>query len=177
MHRQWNNVDYLLYEHFNTSLWNQINEHGQDFQEELALYKLYLQEIKGYCDPLVNQIYKNKSSLDAIVNIFNNVKPLSFPKTKYGEAFGVDVVWCALTRINIMESYNIMRTKQFPALCDFLSPDVADVEPHQFRINDIRKTVSMWSGYCAKNEDNTLVSLETIAGTLLWWAKKMSSKS
>ena len=172
LHRQWNNVDYQLYENFNTSLWKQINEYGQDFQDELALYKLYLQEIKAYCDPLVNQIFKNESSLDAIVNIFSNVKPLAFPKTTYGQAFEIDVVWCALTRVNIMEFYNIMRTKQFPALCDFLSPDAANVEPHQFRINDFKKTVSIWSGYCAKKEHDTLVSLKTVAGTLLWWAKK-----
>ena len=162
-----------MYDHFNASLWNQISQHGEDFQDELSLYRKYLEEIKNYCDPLVGQIHGNKSALTTITNIFNNVKPLRFPKTKYGDEFEVDIVWCALSKINIMEFYNIMRTKQFPALCDFLEPDAYKVQPHEFKIKDKNKTVSMYPAYCVENKNNTLVSLEAIAGSLLWWSRQV----
>ncbi|XP_019614341.1 PREDICTED: galactosylceramide sulfotransferase-like [Branchiostoma belcheri] len=34
MHRHWSNVDYQLYDHFNATLWNRIENEGDDFSRE-----------------------------------------------------------------------------------------------------------------------------------------------
>ncbi len=175
-HQQWNNVDYALYNHFNASLWKQIEKYGDEFWTELNLYRKYLVEIKAYCDPLANQIFRNWSAVGAMTKILHHVKPLHYPETAYGRAFDIDVVWCTLTRINMMEFYNIMRVKQFPALCDFLMPGSDHVEPNKFGLNDNLMNVKLWSGFCAPKTNNTLVAVETLARTYEWWNRKLQQR-
>ena len=38
-YKKWNKMDYLFYEHFNRSLWDQIEAEGQDFWDELAHFR------------------------------------------------------------------------------------------------------------------------------------------
>lgn len=166
-------MDYELYQYFNLSLWKQIQPYGADFYVELELYKSYLQEIQAYCDPLIMQIYANRSALNALVDILDKVKPLEFEESDYGSEFEIDVVWCVLTRINIMEFYNIMRVQEFPTLCDFMVPNADEINPDQFTLTDNsqEQSVRMWKGFCARKKRNDLVPLEALAGSLFWWVR------
>ncbi len=165
-HKSWNNVDYALYDHFNKSLWQRIEKIGPDFYEELTLYRSYLNDAFKYCEPIIKELRRNRT------NIFwlqDSLKPLRFEKSKYGDAFEIDTAWCALSRINIAEFYNIMRPVTFPQLCDYLHKDssnIKEVPPNYFSVNTLKHWVKLFVGYCAKNTRQTLVALETIAPAL-----------
>ncbi|XP_066283270.1 galactose-3-O-sulfotransferase 3-like [Branchiostoma lanceolatum] len=47
--RRLNMVDYLLYEHFNRTLWAKIAEEGPEFDEEVDCYRNVLRKVSQYC--------------------------------------------------------------------------------------------------------------------------------
>ena len=156
-------MDYLLYDHFNKSLWKQIQNEGESFQEELTLYKDYIKQTAEYCKPMYDILRRNKTQ---IFWLHKNIKPLTFPRTKFHEAFSVDTAFCALARVDIAQFYNIMKVHSFPQICDFLDKRYLDTEVNKFRVYDKSKTIEMNSGYCAANPENTLAALEAIKTAL-----------
>ena len=163
MHRNWSNVDYALYEHFNQSLWRQIQNEGESFQQELILYRKYLRRTRDYCLPMYDLLRKNKTQINWL---YNNMKPLTFQATKFHADFSVDVVFCTLARVDIAQFYNIMKVNAFPQLCDFLDTHFLKTEVNKFKVYQKSKSIEMNKGYCAPNPHNTLVALEAIKTAL-----------
>ncbi|GFR62639.1 galactose-3-O-sulfotransferase 3 [Elysia marginata] len=48
-HKRWSHVDYLLYDYFNTTLWNHISRHGSEFHREVKAFKTVQNRIEKYC--------------------------------------------------------------------------------------------------------------------------------
>ena len=94
------------------------------------------------------------------------MKPLTFTKTKFHEEFKIDVVFCALARVDIAQFYNIMKVHSFPQICDFLDKRYLNTEVNKFKIYAQSKTVEMNAAYCAANHENTLAALEAIKTAL-----------
>ncbi len=163
MHRKWSNVDYLLYEHFNESLWKQIRAEGESFQEELRLYRKYIKLTHEYCSPMYDVLRKNKTQ---IYWLHRHMKPLTFPRTKFHEEFQVDVVFCTLARVDIAQFYMIMKVHSFPQICDFLDPQTLKTEVNKFKVKEKMKLIEMNEGYCARNPEKTMVPLEAIKTAL-----------
>ena len=46
-------MDYLLYDHFNQSLWKQIKIEGQDFWEELKYFRILKQNVSEFCQEVL----------------------------------------------------------------------------------------------------------------------------
>ena len=49
IHRHWSKADYILFEHFNKTLWNKIKLLGQRFYEELELFKGIQTSVEQFC--------------------------------------------------------------------------------------------------------------------------------
>ncbi len=162
-HRELSNVDYALYEHFNQSLWRQIQNEGESFHEELNLYRKYIARTHAYCQPMYDVLRRNKSNIRWLLF---NMKPLVFSTTKFHGKFSVDPVFCALARIDIAQFYNIMKVHSFPQICDFLDPQYKDTGPNKFKIYAKTNSVELNWNYCAANPDRTLVALDAIAAAL-----------
>ena len=47
--REWSLADFSLYQYFNKSLWNQIAEQGEDFQHEVAYFKMKNKQLNKDC--------------------------------------------------------------------------------------------------------------------------------
>ena len=165
LHRQWNNADYALYDRANQTLWRTIESLGSDFWDEVHLYKEYNSQVAEYCGPIIKQLSREPA---VIHNLYKEMKPLEIPASKWGEAVTIDPVWCAVAQIDIMPFYNVLRVKQFPQICKYLSHD-PELQPHMFRINDQKQTVSMVPDFCVENKEKTMITLKCISyeGNLL----------
>ena len=167
LHKRFNNVDYILYDHFNATLWKEIRKEGQDFWEEMDVYEKY-QEMSGdYCEIVYKEMKKNVSS---IYHLHKNMKPLILPATKWGPETIIDPVWCLVSRIDIMPFYNILRVKQYPQICEHLIPLGEKGNSYTFRMDNNRKTIEMMPQYCAKNPEKLLAPLDLLAtkGKYIW---------
>ena len=156
-----------MYDHFNTTLWQEIDKEGKDFWDELHVYEKY-QEMSGdYCQPVYNEMKNNVSS---IYHLHKKMKPLMLPETKWGSKAQIDPVWCLVSRIDIMPFYNILRVKQYPQICKYVIPPEDGKNPYTFHLDHQRKTLQMLPQYCAKNPKNLLAPLELLAtkGKYMW---------
>ncbi|XP_035673212.1 galactosylceramide sulfotransferase-like [Branchiostoma floridae] len=65
-YRKWSKVDYLLYEHFNNSLWKRISQEGDDFHQEVEHFVSVNSQVKSFCEKKRNdQIVIPASKWDA----------------------------------------------------------------------------------------------------------------
>ena len=61
--KHYNQPEYVLYNHFNNTLWRRIAEEPDDFQDELNRFKELLSEATGFCtDAKENDVYWFRSS-------------------------------------------------------------------------------------------------------------------
>ena len=61
--RRWNKADVMLLEYFNKSLWENIKNEGKSFQEELAIFRAKMREVKQACvknETSLQRLYANK---------------------------------------------------------------------------------------------------------------------
>ncbi len=166
LHRRWNNADYALYDRANLSFWKTIHLLGNDFWDEVRLFKQYNSKIGEYCRPIVQKMVKGPS---VIHSLHRDAKRLSLPASRWGDAVTIDPVWCAASHIDIMPFYNILRVKQIPQICRYLTKDLS-LKAHMFKIDDKRRSVRMIPDYCALNPENTMIPLDVLAtrGLYAW---------
>ncbi len=156
-----------MYEHFNTTLWQDIQLQGDDFWDELEVYEKYLEKTEQYCDTVYKAMIKNVSQ---VYSLYKSMEPLILPETKWGPNEEIDPVWCLVSRIDIMPFYNILRVKQVPQVCQHLEAKEEKTNAYTFRINNEKKSIQMSPHFCARNAENLLVPLQTLAakGQYMW---------
>ncbi|KAI8489033.1 Galactose-3-O-sulfotransferase [Branchiostoma belcheri] len=84
-HENWSRADYILYRHFNTSLWDKINREGRDFWAEVKTFRDMHQRTYEFCHP-GGKRSKNQSAR------------LEFGQTPWSRRFHVDYQFCRLLR-------------------------------------------------------------------------------
>ncbi|XP_078681645.1 galactosylceramide sulfotransferase-like [Branchiostoma floridae x Branchiostoma belcheri] len=84
-HENWSRADYILYRHFNTSLWEKINREGTDFWAEVKTFRDMHQRTYEFCNP-GGKRSKNQSAR------------LEFGQTPWSRRFHVDYQFCLLLR-------------------------------------------------------------------------------
>ncbi|XP_078657391.1 galactose-3-O-sulfotransferase 2-like isoform X1 [Branchiostoma floridae x Branchiostoma belcheri] len=92
-YRKWSKVDYLLYEHFNTSLWNRVSELGDDFLQEVAHFVTVKNQVKAFCED---------GKKDQLV----------IPASKWDNEFSVDQKFCRLFKTTRMSFYKYLAPRQ-----------------------------------------------------------------
>ncbi|XP_076463675.1 galactose-3-O-sulfotransferase 2-like [Babylonia areolata] len=49
LHRRWSSADYQLYEHFHGMFWKKVDQHGEDFWEDVVYYRHLQREVRWFC--------------------------------------------------------------------------------------------------------------------------------
>ncbi|CAH1255100.1 GAL3ST1 [Branchiostoma lanceolatum] len=78
-HRKWSSIDYALYEHYNRTLWEEVEKGGEDFASELEHFRTMNSNVNEHCriDP------KGRKSFSA---------------TRWSMAWTVDATFCKQLR-------------------------------------------------------------------------------
>ncbi|XP_035699359.1 galactose-3-O-sulfotransferase 2-like [Branchiostoma floridae] len=87
-YRKWSKVDYLLYEHFNTSLRNRISELGGDFPQEVAHFVTVKNRVKTFCE--------------------GNDEQMVIPASKWDKEFSVNRKFCFMLKSTRMSYYKYL---------------------------------------------------------------------
>ncbi|XP_078700062.1 galactosylceramide sulfotransferase-like [Branchiostoma floridae x Branchiostoma belcheri] len=87
MHRHWSNVDYQLYDHFNATLWNRIENEGDDFSREVRHFKKVLESTATYCAKAIVQVPVKHS-------INRTIGKLTIPRSVWNDEFHIDPYFC-----------------------------------------------------------------------------------
>ncbi|KAI8488660.1 hypothetical protein Bbelb_336890 [Branchiostoma belcheri] len=95
-HRNWSNVDYELYEHFNRSLWEQVAKEGSDFAEEVRTFRRVVSAVAAYCDAA--------SGYGA-----DGHRPLVVEQSKWSKSFTVDHAFCTKLRMQWQDWYHVLK--------------------------------------------------------------------
>ena len=80
-YKRYNEPEYILYDHFNKTLWQRIAEEPDDFWDELSTYRALLRDVGKFC----------------ATSKPNDV--LSFQASRWNEEFVVTNAWCSKFRI------------------------------------------------------------------------------
>ncbi|XP_066298256.1 galactose-3-O-sulfotransferase 2-like isoform X2 [Branchiostoma lanceolatum] len=91
-YRKWSKVDYLLYEHFNTSLRNRASELGDDFHQEVAHFVTVQNRVKTFCEGKDEQLV---------------IQP-----SKWDKEFSVNQKFCRLLKTTRMSFYKYIVKRQ-----------------------------------------------------------------
>lgn len=96
IHRKWSSADYILYDHFNQTFWEEVGKQSKDFYEEVAIFTKLQLQVTSFCNQFENKtIPHNKHT-------FNG--KLTVHRTNYSEEF----VWteedCNLLKSDLLES-------------------------------------------------------------------------
>lgn len=67
-HRQWSAIDYMLYDHFNQTLWKKIAAEGPEFYDEVYLFNNIQRHVNTYCWGLDKNV---ESDLNITASPFN----------------------------------------------------------------------------------------------------------
>jgi galactose-3-O-sulfotransferase 3 len=65
LHKQWSAADYVLYNHFNQTLWQNIKAQGPTFYSELRYYKLLMKDIGRFCGHAEGDFYMVSALVDS----------------------------------------------------------------------------------------------------------------
>lgn len=113
--KEWSAADTSLYQYFNKSLWDQIAKEGEDFNRELAQFKLKQKEIRKDCvgyfeDRVSDSVYK--VTLNANVSAMNRYlcEKLLFSEMDYLEYFRNKMKRTFRSKINQNKSKAEFRT-------------------------------------------------------------------
>ncbi|XP_053383174.1 galactosylceramide sulfotransferase-like isoform X2 [Mercenaria mercenaria] len=82
--RKWNSADFKLYNYFYKVFIAKIASYGEDFKEEVENFKSIQEDVKRFCNKTIG--YRDTSSF------------VTFPNTKWGDAFVVTVKDCKLMK-------------------------------------------------------------------------------
>lgn len=82
IHKNWSHVDYILFDHFNKTLWKKIIAEGTDFYDELQQFKLIQLLVERFC--FVETMWKFPESF------------ITIPSSKFDSTFNVTGEDCSL---------------------------------------------------------------------------------
>ena len=84
-----NEPDFILYNHFNETLWRRIEQEPSDFWDELGTFKALLNTVTTFCN-----------------NAKGGDKPRSFHASNWNEEFKVSFVDCKAMEMNLLPTIN-----------------------------------------------------------------------
>ncbi|XP_019619411.1 PREDICTED: galactosylceramide sulfotransferase-like [Branchiostoma belcheri] len=97
IHRNWSRADYLIYEHFNRTLWDKITHEGEDFFNELARFKEINQMTSRFCDVTV---------------VKNSTADKRFGASRWNDEFVIDGKFCGVLNTRHLLSLKRMHVEE-----------------------------------------------------------------
>ena len=86
-HKQWAAIDYMIYDHFNKTLWEKITAEGPAFYDEVQHFSNIQQQVNNYCWGLDKTLKTN----------------LHVRQTKFNSEFSISRAKCHLMDISWLE--------------------------------------------------------------------------
>lgn len=103
IYKHWSHIDYLLYNHFNKTLWKKVHAEGEDFQKEVAEYNKIQSEISSFCS--------DKSTGETAIAI---------EESAYSKSFIVTKDFCVLLGLDLLQFLK----KRFDREEGWIAPEV-----------------------------------------------------
>ena len=101
---------YNLYEYFNKTLSSLIYQEGSDLQQELIYFQELKRNVSNYCSKYIEMITPDSSTF-SFDPPFSDV--LEIPANRWGKAYTVDPVDCAMMKLHRMTFQHISTAKMF----------------------------------------------------------------
>ena len=114
-HRKYNPVDYALYDYFNKSFHHKQLQESADFWTELDHFTSVNNKVSDFCQNVLEGLEKDPK-FTANLSKDSNFS-IHFQNTKWGGAFTIDTVDCALMMVNEDVFRNIHVVRQYPSVC------------------------------------------------------------
>lgn len=105
-YKRWSKVDYILYNHFNTSLWTRLNRQGDEFWEEVQHFRRVNNMVNRFCD-----------SRDETVD-------LTIPQSTWYDTITIPASFCKLLREDLLN--------KLQEHYESLSPTFDDHQPSKY---------------------------------------------
>ncbi len=124
-HREMFKTDYLLFNAYNKTLWNDIEHIKQDFYLELTHFRKILQKLYMFCEPVKKRaLARIKRGTDLASLIYSQEK-LVIAESEWNNDFSWDIIDCLLSYVKKHVMRGIFIQRQHPDICkkdDLLSP-------------------------------------------------------
>ena len=151
-HKQYNPVDYALYHYFNQSFHQKLRKEPSDFWEELRYFRVLNKRVYDFCHNVHEGLEKDAHF---IINLSQDAKySVSFEKTKWGDAFTIDAVDCALMMVNEDVFRNIHIVRQYPHVCKRATSSLMPgsyVGVNDFGVSISQKLFRIHPDFCTRN--------------------------
>lgn len=156
-----NNIDCLLYDHFNVTLWKSIELEGPNFSEEVIHFKKVIGKVSGYCNKVIRQIKNNKNVMRETLTSYK--KYFSEPASKWNAPFNLTALDCALMRVDEIQFSNHFYFRQNQNACDNITHPLVQRCPIPWTGNNC-------SEYCNGGTDDRsrLLTLLSNGKNYLW---------
>ncbi|XP_066289822.1 galactose-3-O-sulfotransferase 2-like [Branchiostoma lanceolatum] len=124
-HRQWSNVDYQLYDYFNATLWQNIQNEDNDFHLEVRHFENVLQSTTGYCTKAIMRVEKRlvtgrgkkgrkkkqKSTIVRMWKVNDTAGELIIPRTAWHDEFKIDPYLCLKLKMEWQDWEYVLKKK------------------------------------------------------------------
>ena len=133
-HRQYNPVDYALYDYFNQSFHHKLRQEPSDFWAELHYFRFINKKVSEFCQDVLRNLEKDTYFIANLSRDSNF--SISFEKNKWGDAFTIDRLDCAFMMINEDVFRNIHVVRQYPSVCSKL------LHQYYYDVNELSYSIS-----------------------------------
>ncbi|XP_078618815.1 galactosylceramide sulfotransferase-like [Branchiostoma floridae x Branchiostoma japonicum] len=126
-HRRWSNVDYFLYDHFNATLWQKIQDEDNDFHQEVRHFENVLQSMTTYCTKAILEFEVQKrlvtrrarAAIKKVPNVTlvttwevnNAAGRQTIPRTAWHDQFDIDPHLCLKLRMEWQDWEYVLKKK------------------------------------------------------------------
>ncbi|XP_078585433.1 galactosylceramide sulfotransferase-like [Branchiostoma floridae x Branchiostoma japonicum] len=124
-HRRWSNVDYILYDHFNATLWQKIQDEDGDFHQEVRHFENVLQSTTTYCTKAIVKVKKklvtrraraaNKKvpnvTLVSTWEVNEAAGRQTIPRTAWHDQFDIDPYLCLKLKMEWQDWEYVLKKK------------------------------------------------------------------
>ncbi|XP_078588183.1 galactose-3-O-sulfotransferase 3-like [Branchiostoma floridae x Branchiostoma japonicum] len=93
-HKEWDALDYALYEHFNNTLWKKIAMEGNSFVQELAHFRDVELKMRVHCN-----------------SDYSALEPIVISETPWNSAFQIDSEYCTWAKMFHLCYYYLIRDR------------------------------------------------------------------
>ncbi|XP_078684883.1 galactose-3-O-sulfotransferase 2-like [Branchiostoma floridae x Branchiostoma belcheri] len=104
-HRRWSNVDYELYDHFNATLWQKIQNEDGDFQQEVRHFENVLDKTAIYCNNALLKVGTYMSKVNETAG------RLTIPRTAWHDEFEIDPYLCLKLKMEWQDWEYVLKKK------------------------------------------------------------------
>ncbi len=113
-HQSLKSEEYLLFHHFNHTLWKLIAQQSSDFWKELKHFKETNQKVEKFCKKFYNTVQKDPSYTSRLLSQRNT---FIVESSLWNVEFFVDALDCILMKVRKDTFLNINAHRNFPKLC------------------------------------------------------------